>query len=130
MDSYKLWEGEELGTTLVKAIQRSKVSIPVFSKGYANSKWCLTELAQMLCSRRHCGQIILPIFFDVDPSDVRHQSGCFKKVFRKHQRNFAPHVVENWKGALREVGNLKGWVLREVENGMNQSWLSFLLKGF
>ncbi|XP_042520263.1 disease resistance protein RUN1-like isoform X2 [Macadamia integrifolia] len=128
MDSYKLWEGEELGTTLVKAIQRSKVSIPVFSKGYANSNWCLTELAQMLYCRRHYGQIILPIFFDVDPSDVRHQTGCFKKVFLKHQRNFAPHVVDSWKEALREVGNLKGWVLKEVENGDESKLVELLVE--
>ncbi|XP_042519114.1 disease resistance protein Roq1-like [Macadamia integrifolia] len=88
----------------------SASSLQDFSKGYANSKWCLRELAQMLYCRRHYGQIILPIFFDVDPSD------------------FAPGVVESWKEALRQVGNLKGWVLKEVENGDESKLVELLVE--
>ncbi|XP_043688594.1 disease resistance protein RPV1-like [Telopea speciosissima] len=117
MDSYKLWEGEEIGTTLVKAIQGSKVSIVVFSKGYADSKWCLKELVKILECHRSKDQIVLPIFFDVDPSDVRHQTGSFKEAFLEHEMNFDLHIVAQWRDALTVIGNLEGWVLNEIENG-------------
>ncbi|XP_042487478.1 disease resistance protein Roq1-like isoform X2 [Macadamia integrifolia] len=117
MDSYELWEGEEIGPKLLDAIQRSKVSIPVFSKGYADSKWCLMELAKMLECHRTNDQIVLPIFLDVDPSDVRHQTGSFKEAFLEHDKKYEAHIVQRWRDALSEVGKLKGWVLDEVENG-------------
>ncbi|XP_043688596.1 disease resistance protein Roq1-like isoform X2 [Telopea speciosissima] len=118
IDSCELWEGKEIGSTLVSAIQRSKVSIPVFSKGYANSKWCLKELVKIVECHRSKDQIVLPIFFDVDPSDVRHQTGSFKEAFLEHEKNFEElFIVQEWRDAMTVVGTLKGWVLKEVENG-------------
>ena len=63
-DSDKLRVGERIGPALLKAIQDSKICIPIFSRDYASSKWCLLELAQMV----DCGKQILPIFYDVTPS--------------------------------------------------------------
>ncbi|XP_042487297.1 disease resistance protein L6-like isoform X2 [Macadamia integrifolia] len=122
MDSYKIREGEEIGPTLLDAIQRSKLSIPVFSRGYADSKWCLMELVKILECHRSNRQLVLPIFFDVDPSDVGHQTGSFEEAFRNHEKKHEAHITEQWRDALREVKQLKGWVLGEVENG-NESKL-------
>ncbi|XP_042487298.1 disease resistance protein Roq1-like isoform X3 [Macadamia integrifolia] len=118
MDSYKIREGEEIGPTLLDAIQRSKLSIPVFSRGYADSKWCLMELVKILECHRSNRQLVLPIFFDVDPSDVGHQTGSFEEAFRNHEKKHEAHITEQWRDALREVKQLKGWVLGEVENGI------------
>ncbi|XP_043693199.1 disease resistance protein L6-like [Telopea speciosissima] len=116
IDREKLWVGEAIGPALLGAIQGSKISIPVFSKGYASSKWCLMELSQMLHSHTSNGQMVLPIFFDVEPSHVRNQTGSFEGPFREHDKNFDPHIVNSWKEALRMVGELKGWVLKEDAN--------------
>ncbi|XP_042484084.1 uncharacterized protein LOC122064453 [Macadamia integrifolia] len=107
-DSEKLWIGEAIGSTLLGAIDGSKISIPVFSQGYANSKWCLLELAQIF----HCyisnNQLVLPIFYDVEPSHVRNQTGSFEEAFREHEKNYEPQIVESWRKALKEIGSLKG----------------------
>ncbi|KAJ4976817.1 hypothetical protein NE237_001923 [Protea cynaroides] len=106
IDSEELWEGEEIRPTLLKAIQGSKISIPVFSEHYADSKYCLLELAQMWDCCLTQDQTILPIFIAVEPRDVRHQSGSFQGPFQVYQSNCA---VEDWKIALAKVGKIKGW---------------------
>ncbi|XP_059659593.1 disease resistance protein L6-like [Cornus florida] len=116
-DNNDLPIGEKIGPELLKAIEHSKISIPVFSKDYASSKWCLIELTKMVACRRTSGQIIKPIFYDVEPSDVRNQKGSYKKAFREHKKHFDSATVEGWKEALREVGELKGWEVKNVADG-------------
>ncbi|XP_042516858.1 uncharacterized protein LOC122091099 isoform X1 [Macadamia integrifolia] len=111
IDSEKLWTGEAIGPACLRAIEGSKISIPVFSKGYAHSKWCLLELAQILKCHISNGHMVLPIFFYVEPSHVRNQTGCFEEAFREHEKNFEPHIVQSWREALRVIGNLKGEVI-------------------
>ncbi|KAJ4975749.1 hypothetical protein NE237_000855 [Protea cynaroides] len=109
IDSEELWEGEEIRPSLLEAIQGSKISIPVFSKLYANSKYCLLELAQIWDCCLTQDQTILPIFIDVEPHDVRHQSGSFKRHFQKYK---CEPAIEDWKNALTKVGKIKGWHLK------------------
>ncbi|XP_043687869.1 toll/interleukin-1 receptor-like protein [Telopea speciosissima] len=127
-DSEKLWTGEAIGPALLRAIEGSKISIPIFSKGYASSKWCLLELSKILHCHKSNGQMVLPIFFDVEPSHVRNQTGSFEGPFRKHKKNFKPDVIESWREALREVGNLKGWVLKEGVNGDQAELVELVVK--
>ncbi|KAL3728984.1 hypothetical protein ACJRO7_033559 [Eucalyptus globulus] len=68
-DNEELRPSKEIGPVLLQAIEQSKILIPIFSKGYADSKWCLMELVQMVECRRATGQKIMPIFFDVRPSE-------------------------------------------------------------
>ncbi|KAJ4949864.1 hypothetical protein NE237_026717 [Protea cynaroides] len=110
-DSKKLWTGEAIGPALHKAIEGSKIFIPVFSEGYAHSKWCLLELVQIVRCHISKGQMVLPIFYHVKPSHVRYQIGSFEEAFRKHEKNFEPHIVESWREALRVIGNLKGEII-------------------
>jgi len=71
-DHEQLCVGEEIGPELLQAIKQSKFSIPIFSKGYAASKWCLMELVQMVECKEKWGRKIMPIFYDVGPSEVRN----------------------------------------------------------
>jgi hypothetical protein len=89
-DNEELRVGEEIGPALLKAIKESTISIPIFSKDYASSKWCLRELAKMVeCHKDDTmKQKILPIFYDVEPSNVRHQTGSYEEAFRQHENNF------------------------------------------
>ncbi|XP_042482179.1 disease resistance protein RPV1-like isoform X2 [Macadamia integrifolia] len=116
IDSENLRTGEAIGQALLGAIQGSKISIPIFSKGYAYSKWCLLELAQIVQCQRSNGQMVLPIFFYVEPSHVRNQTGSFEEAFREYEKILEPHIVESWREALRVVGNLKGEVLDETKD--------------
>ncbi|TQD92896.1 hypothetical protein C1H46_021376 [Malus baccata] len=80
----ELRRGEVITTELVWAIQGSRISIIVFSRRYLVSSWCLEELFKIMECRRTLGQLVLPIFYDVDPSHVRKQTGSFAQSFLKH----------------------------------------------
>ncbi|KAF3785327.1 Disease resistance-like protein [Nymphaea thermarum] len=102
---------------ILEAISRSKVLVPIFSQRYAESKWCLREVAKMVESCHHGGQerLIIPIFFDVNPADVRHQSGPFGSAFQKHETKSwrdSFGEAEGWKQALRYVGGICGFHLK------------------
>jgi len=118
-DDDELPRGEEIPDHLLRAIQESKMSIVVFSKGYASSRWCLKELVEILkCKNGKTGQIALPIFYDIDPSDVRKQTGSFAEAFVKHEERFEEkYLVKEWRKALEEAGNLSGWNLNDMANG-------------
>jgi hypothetical protein len=116
-DDDELPRGEEISDHLLKAIRESKISTVVFSKGYASSRWCLNELVEILkCRKRKTGQIALPIFYDIDPSDVRKQTGSFAEAFVKHEER-SKEKVKEWRETLEEAGNLSGWNLKDMANG-------------
>ncbi|KAH0745194.1 hypothetical protein KY285_006851 [Solanum tuberosum] len=48
LDDKRLEEGDSLSEELVKAIEVSQVSIFIFSKNYATSRWCLNELVKIM----------------------------------------------------------------------------------
>ncbi|KAM7528401.1 hypothetical protein LguiB_031811 [Lonicera macranthoides] len=117
-DDNELCAGEEIGPELLKAIKESKISIPILSKNYASSKWCLRELAQIVECHTKEGQMIYPIFYDVNPYEVRHQSGSYKDAFSQHKNNFDEMTIQEWKEAMRKVGQLKGFELIKETNGL------------
>ncbi|XP_043691768.1 disease resistance protein L6-like [Telopea speciosissima] len=116
-DDERLRTGEEIGPELVSAIEQSRISIPIFSKNYASSKWCLKELAKMIECKKTMNQLVLPIFYDVDPSVVRNHTGSYAEALRVHNKRFHQTIIDEWKEALREVGDLKGLELKKIANG-------------
>ncbi|VVA15202.1 PREDICTED: TMV resistance [Prunus dulcis] len=108
-----LVRGEEISQALLKAIEGSMISLIIFSENYASSKWCLDELAHIMQCKKSNQQMVIPIFYKVHPSDLRHQTGCFGKALASHECNFKddPEKVIRWKAALTEAANLSGWHL-------------------
>ncbi|KAI5554493.1 hypothetical protein BDE02_19G017600 [Populus trichocarpa] len=128
-DDDELPRGDEISDHLLRAVQESKISIVVFSKGYASSRWCLNELVAILkCKRKKSGQIALPIFYDIDPSDVRKQAGSFAEAFVKHEERFEEKLVKEWRKALEEAGNLSGWNLNDMANGHEAKFIEEIIK--
>ncbi|XP_011013489.1 PREDICTED: TMV resistance protein N-like isoform X3 [Populus euphratica] len=128
-DDDALPRGEEISHHLLRAIRESKISIVVFSKGYASSRWCLNELVEILkCKNRKTGQIVLPIFYDIDPSDVRKQTGSFAEAFDKHEERFEEKLVKEWRKALEDAGNLSGWSLNDMANGHEAKFIKEIIK--
>lgn len=102
--------GDEISATIVRAIEEATLSVIVFSKNFAASKWCLEELVKILECRKMKGQIVVPVFYDVDPSDVRNQRGTYAEAFAKHVRNFELKTkVQAWRNCLVEGANYSGW---------------------
>ncbi|XP_031266575.1 TMV resistance protein N-like [Pistacia vera] len=104
----QLIRGDKITPSLLKAIERSKIAVILFSKGYASSAWCLQELEQIRRCKNERGQIVLPVFYHVAPRDVRRQSGSFGAEFAMLEGRFK-EKSDTWRTALTEVANLSGW---------------------
>ena len=90
-------------------------AIVIFSKNYASSTWCLDELVKIVECKEKMGLIVLPIFYDVDPFDVREQKKIYAQAFVEHEKSFKENMkkVHKWRATLRVVANLSGWSLQD-----------------
>uniref|UniRef100_A0A7N2LHB4 ADP-ribosyl cyclase/cyclic ADP-ribose hydrolase n=2 Tax=Quercus lobata TaxID=97700 RepID=A0A7N2LHB4_QUELO len=113
-DDENLERGKSISQELLNAIEESRVAIIIFSKNYASSTWCLNELEKIVRSMKEMGLTILPVFYDMDASDVRNQTGPFQNAFDDLEDQFKENLekVETWRVALREVANLASWPLQ------------------
>ncbi|RXI09438.1 hypothetical protein DVH24_034055 [Malus domestica] len=111
----QLTRGEEISPALLQAIEESRISLVIFSKNHASSRWCLDELVKILQCRESKQQIVLPVFYKVDPSHVRNQTSSFGDVFAELECKFkdSKEKVLMWKRALREIANLSGHPFRK-----------------
>ncbi|MED6207179.1 hypothetical protein PIB30_033373 [Stylosanthes scabra] len=111
VDDEKVHPGDDISSKLLQAIQGSLISLIIFSENYASSTWCLNELVKVIeCMKQH-QRIVIPVFYNVLPSDVRHQNNSFKEAFDKYQRRFKGDTtkVQSWRSALKEASNLSGF---------------------
>ncbi|XP_040373452.1 disease resistance protein RUN1 isoform X4 [Rosa chinensis] len=111
----KLSRGEDISQELLKAIEESRVSIIVFSQNYASSRWCLDELVKILECRKSRGHEVRPVFYKVDPSDVRHQRGAFGEAFATLDQCKYKDSIGKWKATLKEAADLSGWPIKDGE---------------
>ncbi|CAI0554509.1 unnamed protein product [Linum tenue] len=61
------------------------------------------------CWKQDERHLILPIFYFVDPRDVRNQQGPYQQAFEQHSHKHSSEVVNEWKEALQIAGEMKGW---------------------
>ncbi|CAL9223940.1 unnamed protein product, partial [Arabidopsis halleri] len=104
----KIDKGQTIGPELVQAIRESRVSIVLLSKKYASSSWCLDELVEILNCEEDDRQVVVTIFYDVDPSDVRKQEGDFGSAFEKTCQGKSEEVKQRWSKALAHVATIAG----------------------
>ena len=107
--------GEPISLELLEAIEKSWIAVIIFSKNYASSTWCLEELAKIFECRDRGILTVLPIFYHVEPTNVRHQKNTFADAFAKHEKCFEenPKMVQKWRVALTNVANLSGERLKD-----------------
>ena len=122
----ELPRGEEISMELLKAIELSKSSVVVFSENYASSSWCLDELVKILECRKN-GQLVLPIFYKVDPSEIRKQKGKFGVALTQHEENSKDNMerVHKWRTALTKATNLSGLHYKDGYVTINYSSISY-----
>ena len=108
----ELEPGNPISPKLLDAIEKSRIAVIVFSKNYASSPWCLEELVKIVKCMKG-GLRVLPIFYHVDPSHVRHQNETFAVAFDEHGKRLQENLekVQIWRDALRVVANLSGKTL-------------------
>ncbi|KAG6628087.1 hypothetical protein CIPAW_15G176300 [Carya illinoinensis] len=113
IDEDELKRGNEISPVLLQDIENSRLSIIVLSENYASSTWCLDELLNILNCKETKQQIVLPIFYHINPSEVRNQRGSFGEA------------LVRWKTALQEVANLAGY---ELENGNESKFIEEIVQ--
>ncbi|KAK3416330.1 hypothetical protein EUGRSUZ_H01803 [Eucalyptus grandis] len=111
IDSEDLRPGDQISPALTKAIEESRIAVLVFSKNYASSRWCLDELVKVMECKELKGQLVLPVFYGVEPREVRGHRESFGKALARHEEKLGKgsERVEKWRQALIKAANLSGW---------------------
>nr|XP_004290107.2 PREDICTED: TMV resistance protein N-like [Fragaria vesca subsp. vesca] len=128
-DEDELPKGQDIKPEIRKAIELSRSSVIVFSKDYASSQWCLDELVMIMERKRTADHIVLPVFYDVDPSQVRKQTGDLAKALARHERiQSLKSKVKRWREALAEVADLAGMVLQNEADGHESKFIEKIVR--
>ncbi|XP_048136636.1 disease resistance protein RPV1-like [Rhodamnia argentea] len=65
-------------------------------------------------SKSNDSKEILPIFFNVEPADVKLKTKLYSQALSKYEKRFSTQV-ESWEKSLIEVNEIKGWNLKKDE---------------
>jgi hypothetical protein len=109
LDTDSLEKGQHSQTKIYEALACASVHVAIFSKHYADSKYCLDELCAMLERKK----LIIPVFYDVSPDDLhcKLHNGPYTKAFRKTHGRRPASEVKKWKDALCMAAQLFGFQL-------------------
>ncbi|CAN4081160.1 unnamed protein product [Withania somnifera] len=128
VNTFKDDDGEREVVSLdqvLKTIEGSSISIIIFTKNYADSTECLDKLVKVVDCRH---LLVLPVFYDVDPSQVRKQTGTFSEDLARQEERYGIQRVERWKVALTKVSNLSGWHLENIAQGYESRFIQKIIE--
>lgn len=126
IDKDELIVGNDFPSQIEYAIKTAFVHVAILSPRYAESEWCLNELLLMLES----GAPIIPVFYHVQPNDLRRTDGKYAEALRNLE-NLKMHdtetnlekpvhnssIIKKWRDALKQVSKISGLDLQETCNG-------------
>jgi len=101
----------------MRAIGGTKATIIVFTKSYAESTCCLRELEKIIECHETFGQILMPVFYEIDKLDVRHQKYDFGQALeeaahKSYSGEQVEHALSRWSRALTKAASITCWDLR------------------
>ncbi|GLJ30475.1 hypothetical protein SUGI_0603170 [Cryptomeria japonica] len=120
LDREEIKGGDSIPFAIRNAICSSLVQIAIFSKGYAESSWCLDELHLML---QQTDALFIPFFYDVQPWELRHikdeksQYGVAFSDYRSKGRYL--DKLDEWKNALKSAADVSGYELSHSSHQYN-----------
>ncbi|XP_023740050.1 disease resistance protein RUN1 [Lactuca sativa] len=124
-DDERIKKGKKISDELIESIEDSKIYIIVFSKNYASSSWCLDELVKIMECHKTTGHMAYPVFYDVEPTEVRNQNGAVGKAFAKHETE---EGAERWIEALEDASGLAGWELKNTVDGHEAKFIQKIVE--
>ncbi len=96
-------KGSPAFTSIETALEVARVHVAVVSSGYAESKYCLSELVAMIRS----GKPVIAVFYDVKTAHLRRvKKGPFAAAFEKHMLRESVEKVEEWADALGKLADI------------------------
>ncbi|XP_030551778.1 disease resistance protein Roq1-like [Rhodamnia argentea] len=127
IDSKELRKGDGISPSIARAIEGSRITVVVFSENYASSPWCLEELVQILECKKMNEQVVMPVFYKVEPRKVRGRHGSYGTALAMHGRKYGKgsERVKKWREALAEAANLSGW---HLDNGDESSLIESITR--
>ncbi|GLJ33137.1 hypothetical protein SUGI_0666990 [Cryptomeria japonica] len=129
LDRQEIEGGDSITSAIENAIRSSVVQIAIFSKRYAESKWCLEELVLML---QQTDALFIPVFYDVHPWELRHiennksQYAAAFSDYRRNGRNV--DKLDEWKKALAFAADISGYERSQYQEDLCEKIVSRVLQ--
>ncbi|KAF3948095.1 hypothetical protein CMV_025862 [Castanea mollissima] len=90
---------------------------------FRGSKWCLDELVKIVeCWENNQMVLLRPIFYNVEPSEVRNPLGNFGIALANHEKEFK-EKMQRWREALSKAANVSGSHYQEGRTKYKSEWL-------
>ncbi|KAH7428288.1 hypothetical protein KP509_10G085000 [Ceratopteris richardii] len=130
-DNYEMNHEPEINPHIEEAITKSKVYVISFTKNFASSKRCLEEARLIMNMQRSSStssttRTVIPIFYDVQPCEVRHQPEN-SEYHKCRETGSTVQEGESWSESLCELSKIKGCEFRS-ENMFQWEELEKILK--
>ncbi|GLJ40674.1 hypothetical protein SUGI_0839870 [Cryptomeria japonica] len=108
--------GDNIAAEIESAILNSSLYVAIFSKNYARSPWCMAELSLIL----QTGKTIIPVFYHVEPSDMRLETGGFYAQaflgYEGNKKRYSSEKLQQWRMALHNVSLYPGYLVKTAED--------------
>ncbi|KAF7851316.1 hypothetical protein BT93_L4096 [Corymbia citriodora subsp. variegata] len=121
-DHRDLQRGKCIKPEILRAIEQSRLVLVIFSENYASSTWCLEEVAKAVECKDISEGSVIPIFYKVNPSDIRKLRGNFGREFAETEKTYTGDKgdINRWKDALRKVAERAG---RDLKDGYETQFI-------
>lgn len=139
LDKPEMHVGHQITPQIESAIRVASVQVAIFSKTYLESRWCLDELILMVDCFITGRATIIPVFYDLEPSVLRHKwnheargnlqnkKNYDSQVHEQNRPRYESRTIENWERALFRVAGTSGLELKNY-NGDGEKLLDAVVQ--
>lgn len=117
------------------SMEQSSMAVIVFCRDYVTNPICLNVLLKIMESSKAIegGFFLLPVFYDIDPLDLRNSDWPFQEIHRKYLQfgeryEYSEESVKLWRQAIVELTNLQGLTtlkFKSMRNWMHNWYVTY-----